>query len=265
MEALQVLVAGSSDVGSAIAHALFSAGHRVVLQDCERPTTLRRGMAFSDAVFDGKASLAGVLAKRCADGDRLSAMLRCGKALPVLLDDLARAAKVVQARVLIDARMRKRSTPPILRKMAALAIDIGPGFECGEHVDLVVESQWGPGLGQVFERGRAAELAGEPRPVGGASRERFVYTFRGGVFRTARDIGERVAVGEVVGYLDDLPIRAPLAGVLRGVVHDDVAVPAGAKLIEVDASSEPQCFGLGARPVAIASGVLHAVRRAMRC
>ena len=181
MEALQVLVAGSSDVGSAIAHALFSAGHRVVLQDCERPTTLRRGMAFSDAVFDGKASLAGVLAKRCADGDRLSAMLRCGKALPVLLDDLARAAKVVQARVLIDARMRKRSTPPILRKMAALAIDIGPGFECGEHVDLVVESQWGPGLGQVFERGRAAELAGEPRPVGGASRERFVSTFAAGL------------------------------------------------------------------------------------
>jgi xanthine dehydrogenase accessory factor len=262
MQALRILVAGSGDVGSAIAHALFGAGHSVVLQDRDRPMTLRRGMAFSDAAFDGQSSLAGVLAKRCASSDALSAMLQCGRALPLLPGEIGHATEIVQPHLLIDARMRKRSIPPMLRERATLTIGIGPGFQCGDHVDLVVESQWGPRLGQVLDRGGAEDLAGEPRPVGGVGRERFVYAPRDGIFRTGVEIGTRVAIDEVIGHLDELPIRAPLPGVLRGLVHDDVVVYAGVKLIEIDAGSQPQCFGLGARASAIAEGVLVAVRRA---
>ncbi len=47
--ALRVLVRGVGDIGSAVAHQLFHAGHVVVvLHDGEQPTTTRRGMAFAD-------------------------------------------------------------------------------------------------------------------------------------------------------------------------------------------------------------------------
>ena len=52
-----VLVRGVGDIGSAVAHRLFGAGYGVVIHDDPQPTTTRRGMAFADAVFDGRASL----------------------------------------------------------------------------------------------------------------------------------------------------------------------------------------------------------------
>ena len=55
-----MLVRGVGDIGSAVAHRLFLAGHLVVVHDGEQPTTTRRGMAFADAIFDGRTTLDGV-------------------------------------------------------------------------------------------------------------------------------------------------------------------------------------------------------------
>jgi len=55
--ALRVLVHGVGDIGSAVAHRLFLAGHVVVVHDSEQSTTTRRGMAFTDAIFDGRTML----------------------------------------------------------------------------------------------------------------------------------------------------------------------------------------------------------------
>ena len=64
---LAVLARGVGDVGSAVAHALFRRGHAVVIHDDAAPTATRRRMAFTDAVFDGQAELAGVRATRVDD------------------------------------------------------------------------------------------------------------------------------------------------------------------------------------------------------
>jgi hypothetical protein len=63
-ERVPVLVRGVGDVGSAVAAVLFHAGYRVALHDEPEPTTPRRGMAFTDAVFDGVAVLDGLTARR---------------------------------------------------------------------------------------------------------------------------------------------------------------------------------------------------------
>jgi len=59
-ERWRVVVRGSGDVGSAVAHRLFGAGFAVILHDGPEPTTSRRTMAFTDAVFDGRAVLVGI-------------------------------------------------------------------------------------------------------------------------------------------------------------------------------------------------------------
>jgi hypothetical protein len=54
-------------------------------------------------------------------------------------------------------------------------------------------------------------------------------------------------------------VRVPLSGFLRGLSRDGVQVPAGQRLAEVDPREQPQVFGLGERPLAIAEGVVSAL------
>lgn len=58
-----VLVRGIGDVGSAVAHRLFQAGY-VMIHDVRQPSATRRGMAFTDAVFDGRAATGSPLSVR---------------------------------------------------------------------------------------------------------------------------------------------------------------------------------------------------------
>ena len=60
----RVLIRGSGDVGSAVAHLLLRSGHDVVIHDVALPAAPRRGMAFADAIFDGACELDGVRARR---------------------------------------------------------------------------------------------------------------------------------------------------------------------------------------------------------
>ena len=60
MAFLKGVVRGAGDIGSAVAHRLFREGCAGVLQEGPKPTTTRRGMAFADAVFDGRRHLDGV-------------------------------------------------------------------------------------------------------------------------------------------------------------------------------------------------------------
>ena len=256
----RVLIRGSGDVGSAVGHLLLRHGHEVVIHDVARPAAPRRGMAFADAIFDGACELDGVRARR-AELDELgkgrrdevlvSASEPLGDVLAALLPD-----------VLVDARMRKRAQPEIQRGLTPLTIGLGPNFVAGETVDLAVETQWGDELGAVVAQGATKPLGGEPRAFDGHARDRFVYAPAGGVMRTDAAIAQRVAAGEIVATIGEQPLRAPLDGILRGLVHDGVPVAEGAKVIEVDPRGDlTKVFGIGPRPRRIAEGVLEAMAR----
>jgi xanthine dehydrogenase accessory factor len=255
-----VLVRGSGDVGSAVAHELFRHALRVTLLDDPRPAHARRGMAFTDALFDNKATLAGVVGERGAPNAQLREMLAAGQVIPVLDCALEAALAACEFDVLVDARMRKRATAEDVRKLAPLTVGLGPNFVAGGNVHWVVETQWGDALGRVMRAGAAAPLAGEPKPIAGRARERYVYAPCAGTFRTRCAIGDRVDAGEIVARIDDRSLHAPIAGCLRGLTHDDVQVGAGAKVIEVDPRGDPQhVFGLGERPSRIARGLADAL------
>lgn len=257
----RVLVRGIGDVGSAVAHCLFSAGYAVVIHDGPTPTTSRRTMAFTDAVFDGRAELAGLTAARVDDLSALDAILSARQVIPVTVGDFDATLNALRPAVLVDARMRKRARPEIQRGLASLTIGLGPNFVAGEMVDLAVETSWGDGLGKIITHGPTRPLAGEPRPIAGHTRDRFVYAPVAGVFRTDHRIGAPVRAGEVVARIGDSPLTAPLSGILRGLTHDGVPVEAGTKAIEVDPRGDAATIsGIGERPMRIADGVLRAVR-----
>lgn len=256
---MRVLVRGMGDVGSAVAHRLFVAGCAVAIHDVPYPATTRRTMAFTDAVFDGAATLAGVTATRVEDAGALATLLDAHRAIPVSVGDFQAVLRAMRPTALVDGRMRKRATPEPQRGLAALTIGLGPGFVAGENADLAVETSW-EALGEVVHHGPTRPLAGGPRPIAGHGRDRFVYAPVAGRFTTACRIGEPVTAGQVVAHIGATPLAAPLTGVLRGLTHDDVPVAAGTKVVEVDprgAGAVPG--GIGERPGRIADGVLAAL------
>ncbi len=255
-----VLVRGSGDVGSAVAHLLFSRGYLVACHDTAAPTYSRRGMAFVDAIFDGSARLDGVLARRADTLDTVAHMLGCRRAIPVTTADLSAMVDATAPSVIVDARMRKRNLPESQIGAAPLTIGLGPNFIAGTTVDVAIETAWGDALGKVITCGPTHDLAGEPRAIHGRGRERFVYARQDGMFRTERRIGDAVEQGMTVATLDDKSLAAPLSGRLRGLTRDGVTVTKGTKVIEVDPRGVGAgMFGCGERPRRIAAGVLRAI------
>lgn len=257
---MKVLVRGSGDVASAVAHRLFGAGYPVLIQEVVRPAYIRRGMAFTDAVFEGKADLQGVLAKRPPSAQDVQRMLSCHRAIPVFIGSLPESVQAFAPDVLVDARMRKRVAAEPQRGLAPLSIGLGPGFTAGHEVDLVVETAWGPQLGRVIRQGTAQALAGEPAPIEGVGRDRCVYAAAAGEISHCVAIGSWAEAGEEVARLDGQPVLAPVSGHVRGICHAGAAVEAGAKIVEMDPRREaPVLYGLGERPRRIAEGVLAAI------
>jgi xanthine dehydrogenase accessory factor len=211
----RVLVRGSNDVASAVAHRLFSAGHAVVLVDGPAPAATRRRMAFADAVFAGRAVLAGVVAERVDRPEPVLGHLTAHAFIPVVVGDLAGLLPALVPEVLVDARMRKRDQPEPQRGLAPLTVGLGPGFVAGETVDIAVETSW-DGLGGIVRHGATRSLAGEPRPLAGHGRDRSVYAPLGGLFRTQPEIGQAVAEGEVVARIEGVDCEPPSAGCSAG-------------------------------------------------
>jgi xanthine dehydrogenase accessory factor len=270
---VRILVRGSNDIGSAVAHRLFSAGYPVVIHDIPQPAVTRRKMAFTDAIFDGRASLEGVRAVRIDDLSLLEKFLAAFQSIPVVVEDFSSLIKTLQPAILVDARMRKRQQPKDQRGLAPLTIGLGPNFIAGENIDVAIETSWGAALGQVIYQGATLPLRGEPRPLAGHARDRYVYAPAGGVFSTALQVGDTVRAGQVVAWVNETPLHAPLSGRLRGLTHTGVPVKQGTKVIEVDPRgesvsipgdindvSDAEIAGIAKRPRRIAEGVLRAVQ-----
>jgi xanthine dehydrogenase accessory factor len=255
-----VLVRGTGDIGSAVAHRLFQAGYAVMIHDMPQPSATRRGMALTDAVFDGRAALAGIEAVRLDDVDDIMDALATRFAVPVTVGDFSALVTAVGPDILVDGRMRKRSHPEAQRGLAKLTIGLGPNFIAGEITDVVIETSWGEALGRVLRHGASLPLAGEPRSLGGHTRDRYVYSPTAGIFRTTCQIGNAVRQGDLVAEVGWTTLTAPLDGVLRGLTRDGVPVLEGTKVIEVDPSGPAaEVRGIGERPRRIAEGVLTAI------
>ena len=155
-----VLIRGVGDIGSAVAHLLFSNGYSVIVHDELKPTTTRRGMAFADAVFEGHAVLDGVRAIRADSLEHVKQALAQRDVIPVYVGPWGPLLATLQHRVLVDARMRKHSAPEVQRDFADFTIGLGPDLVPGRHADVVIETSW-KRLGAIVMAGASLPLAGE--------------------------------------------------------------------------------------------------------
>ena len=59
-----VIVRGGGDLASGVIHRLHRCGYRVLILECEKPSAIRRKVAFCEAVYDGTAAVEGILCRR---------------------------------------------------------------------------------------------------------------------------------------------------------------------------------------------------------
>lgn len=257
---LLILVRGSGDVGSAVAHTLFKAEYTVFIHDSPQPSATRRKMSFCDAIFDGRAALEGVNAQRLDDISELTARLAHHGLVPLTTLDLSGILAALKPDILVDARMRKHDQPEIQITFASFTIGLGPNFIAGKTVHAAVETGY-EGLGQVIWHGATRPLQGEPKTILGHARDRYVYAPTAGVFRTTLKVGDMVSAGQEVARVDEIPLHAPIGGMLRGLTHNNVPVARKTKVIEVDPrGAQAQISGIAERPARIARGVLEAIK-----
>jgi xanthine dehydrogenase accessory factor len=256
---LIVLIKGGGEVASGIAHRLYRSHFRVCLTEIANPLAVSRGTCFSEAVFDGGKTIEGVTAQLVSVSmEEICKVWQHGN-IPIIIDPEASIKEKIKPDVLVDAIMAKRNLGTKITD-APLVIGMGTGFYAGRDVHMVVETNHSNNLGRVIVDGETEKNTRTPVAIGGLTRERVIWAPQAGTFTTDREIGDSVVVGEVVGRIGDLPLEAPIGGILRGLIRDGVKVSKGVKLIEVDpVHDKAVCYVIRDKMRAIGGGVLEAI------
>ncbi len=255
---LKVVVRGGGDVGTGVAHRLHRAGMRLMVTEIPNPLVIRRTVAFASAIYDGAIEVEGVKARR-ASSLKEALSVQEGGEVPVLLDPEGKVIGLWRPQVVVDAIMAKRNMGTT-KDQAPLVIGLGPGFEAGVDVHAVVETERGHYLGRVIYSGRARPDTGVPEAVEGHTRDRVLRAPASGAFHSIRKIGDLVEAGAVVGYVGTQEVRTLIAGVVRGLLADEVEMREGMKLGDVDPRGVVEyCFTISDRARAIGGGVLEAI------
>ncbi|MDP3067526.1 MAG: xanthine dehydrogenase [Methylocystis sp.] len=228
-----VIVLGANEIASAVAARLTREGYRVVLSHDPYPPVIRRGMSFHDALFQDRAEVDGIQGYRGETALEIVRVLTATGVVAVTSLQLTDLLALRTPDVLIDARMQKNRMTTNLRKIANLAIGLGPHFAAGLNCDVAIETH-PDHAGELVATGETRPNDHVPRYLGGVGRGRFVYSARDGVWRTPLDVGARIFKDYLLGLLDGHRVLSPMDGFLRGIARDGVVVPQNVKLVEVD-------------------------------
>lgn len=252
------LIRGAGDLATGIALRLWRSGIRVVLTDLERPTAIRRTVAFSEAIVYGETTVEDVTARLAANADEARALLAQG-IVPVLADPGCTCREALAPDALVDAILAKRNLGTRITD-APVVVGVGPGFTAGEDCHAVVETMRGHTLGRVIYSGSALPNTNIPGLIGGFAGERVLRAPCDGIFTAVHRIGDTVEEGETIGFVEGQPMKCTISGVLRGVLDDGVPVKKGMKSGDVDPRCKPEyCTTISDKALAVGGGVVEAV------
>lgn len=257
-EEVRVLIKGAGDLATGVAARLWRSGFPVVMTELAQPLTIRRTVAFAEAVYAGEVKVEEITARRVSALGDIEVAWHA-HVIPVLTGCDEECVAAIKPAVLVDAILAKRNTGTHLTD-APFVVGLGPGLVVGQDVHAVVETNRGHYLGRVLWSGSAQPDTGVPGDIAGFGRERVIYAPAEGIFEHQLDIGAVLNAGDVVGRAGQTPVFAPIAGVLRGLIHNGVPVQAGLKIGDIDPRATPDhCCTISDKALAIGGGVLEAI------
>ena len=127
---MKIVIKGAGDLATGVAWELFREGHRIIMTEIAVPLTVRRQVAYSRAVYEGRAEVEGVIGVLAGSAEEAIALSEQG-VISVLVDPEARVRELWQPEVVIDAIMAKNNIGTTLTD-APLVLALGPGFRQGQ-------------------------------------------------------------------------------------------------------------------------------------
>ena len=251
-----VVVRGGGDVGSGVIWRLRRVGFPVVVLELARPLTVRRTVAFSSAVTDGRVVIDGIEGLLVDSPDEALATAHRG-VVPVLISE-AVPAFPEPVSVLVDARLAKEALDTRLDQ-APFVVGLGPGFVAGVDCHAVIETMRGHRLGSVIWDGPAFPNTGVPGELGGASADRVLHAQHDGSLSWDVRFGEIVKAGQQLGTIDGAPFVATIGGTVRGMIAPG-EVTRGLKIADVDPRVDPAMIDhVSDKALAVGGGALEAI------
>ena len=254
----KIWIRGAGDLATGIALRLYRSGFDIIMSDIAVPTTVRRTVAFSPAVYTGETQVEGITGKLCENISMIDTVIESG-CIPVIVDPSGEIMKEYKPDIIVDAIIAKTNIGTKITD-ADIVIGVGPGFEAGVDCHAVVETKRGHNLGRVIWSGSAYPNTGVPGNIGGYTVERIIRATADGVFKAKVNIGDFVKAGDLLAYCDETPVYANIDGIVRGLLQDGVKVKKGMKSGDVDPRAEREyCFSVSDKASAIGGGVLEAI------
>lgn len=232
----RVIIRGSGDIATGIAVRLYNCGYQVIMTDIARPTMIRCSVAFGQCLFDGVQNVEGITACHAKDYAKIEPILAKGQ-IPVLVDPNLSVLKHIQANYLVDAILAKTNLG-FHKDLAPITIALGPGFEAGIDCDAVIETNRGHYLGRVIYQGKTQANTGVPGNIAGFTYERVIRSPCAGVVTAKAELGDIVNEGDCIATVGSTAVYAPLSGMLRGMINDNIEVVSEFKIADIDPRGE---------------------------
>ena len=261
-----IVVRGAGDLATGTILRLVRAGFRVAALEQPRPSSIRRTVCLSEAMYEGEAQVEGVRSLRVGTLAELQGLLQRWRPegpVPLLADPGCSALETLRPLALVDAIIAKRNLGTNI-DMAQVVVALGPGFEAGVDAHAVVETNRGHDLGRILLTGHAEPNTGVPGLIAGKGSERVLHSPVAGVAENIAAIGDLVQAGmpvlRVTGVDGETLLRAEIDGVLRGLIRPEFQVHVGMKVGDVDPRARREhCFTVSDKGRAIGGGVLEAI------
>ncbi|MEI0477029.1 selenium-dependent molybdenum cofactor biosynthesis protein YqeB [Brachyspira pulli] len=261
-----VIVRGAGDLATGVVYSLYKAYLKIIILETQYPSSIRRKVSLSEAVYDGESKvedIEAVLVKSYEEALNIIAN-KDYKKIPILIDPNCDILKNIKPAFLIDAIIAKKNLGTN-KSMAKYTIALGPGFTAGKDCDIVIETMRGHNLGRMYLEGEAIPNTGIPGNIGGKEAERVIHASSDGIIENVKNIGDFVKEKEVIAYINNnnekIEVLATFDGLLRGIIKDGFKVHKGLKIADIDPrkSEYDNCFTISDKARNLGGSVLTAM------
>lgn len=256
---MKVVIRGGGDLATGVAEVLYQSGFKILILDIEKPSSIRRSVCFSEAIYDGVVKVENIICKKVENENEIE---KCWseKIIPIMVDEKGEIIKKIKPDVVVDSIIAKKNLGTT-KEMAPITVALGDGFEAGKDVDIVIETMRGHNLGRIITSGRAMKNTGIPGEIKGVSKDRVIYSKANGRFSSVKKIGDTVQKDEIIGYVGDVEIRGKISGVLRGIIREGYEVTENMKIGDIDPRIEEKnnCFTISDKARSLGGAVLRAI------
>ena len=195
-----VIVRGGGDIATGTIYKLRKCGYKVLVLEIDKPSAIRRNVAFSEAVYEGSWKVEEITARLAKSIEEAEEIMEAGD-VAVMIDPFCDSLRHLKPAALVDGILAKKNLGTN-RTMAPVTIALGPGFVAGEDVDAVIETMRGHHLGRIILEGTAIPNTGIPGAVAGFTKERVIHAPAAGILRNVSHVTDTVKKGQTIAYIE---------------------------------------------------------------